>query len=271
MLVYLRGNYLHNKCIENKLNNGFSKEERTEKKEIKFTKSIIMVLQQFYEQKKKKIQEIINPGQTQNDTVRLFNDNVFEDTGVTYPLILFKYNNIVWNTSSEKEYKADVDFSVFVILAPSYANDYLESFELARKIDQAILLHPNKSERTKNEQDILNGVTTIPLITNSALKVREGQYTVEDDHWAKNNYYIWEINYSTTLIEKEYKKRYTMISNEFFVQNDIDEDKELVRKNLKEIGYDLDDYNEVEYNGKKLLVYKNVEEHLIVNNKDVEL
>jgi hypothetical protein len=40
---------------------------------------------------------------------------------------MFKYNNVVWNTSSEQEYKADVDFSVYVVLNTAFNGDYLES------------------------------------------------------------------------------------------------------------------------------------------------
>ncbi len=231
-----------------------------------------MILKQYYEQKKQKIHEIINPGQVINNSVRLFNDNVFADSDIEFPLIMFKYNHIKWNTSSEKEYKADVDFSIFIVLKPSFENDYLESFDLASKVDQAILLHPNKAEIRKNKEDISNGITEIELISNSSLKVSEGQYTVEDDYWEKNSYYIWEINYSTTLIEKEYKKRYTMISNNFFNETDINDKEEEVRGNLRKIGFDLDDYNQVEYNGKKLLVIKNVDEKLTINDiKEVNL
>lgn len=232
-----------------------------------------MVLQQYYEQKKQKIHEIINPSQSVNNTVRLFNDSVFTNDSLTFPLVLFKYNNVKWNTSSEKEYKADVDFSVFIILEASFQDDYLECFDLAQKIDKAILLHPDRSELRQNQQDIADGVTNVELITNSSLKVREGQYVVEDEYWEKNNFYIWEINYSTTLIEKEYKKRYTMISNEFFDQTDIDggEREAALRRDLRTLGFDLDDYHQVQYNGKDLLVYKNIDEQLILNATEVEL
>ncbi len=232
-----------------------------------------MILQQYYEQKKEKIDSIVNAN---GNRVRigLYSDRIFDEEDEDEPVIMFKYSDVVWNTSSEKEYKADVCFSVYIVLNDKFEKDYIESFELARQVDQAILLHPNRSEIRSNQEAISNGDTEIELIKNSALKVMEGQYTVEEDNWKKNNFYIWEIKYKTTLIEKEYKKRYTMISNNAFKKRQLDggEKEALVRKNLLALGYDLDDYKEVEYNGKKLLVFKKVKEELSINNtKEVVL
>lgn len=237
-----------------------------------------MVLQQFYEQKKVKIDEIVNSERPNRDqiTIGLYNDRVFKgaDQDKDNPIIMFKYNDVIWNTSSEKEYKADVDFSIYIVLQGRFSDDYIESFEVARQIDQAILLSPTKEDIHNNREDIQNGVTDIELITNSAFKIQEGQYTVEEDHWEKNDFYIWRINYKTTLIEREYKKRYTMISNQFFEESDIDngQKEEELRVNLRKLGYDLDDYYQVQYNGKDLLVYKNVEEELSINDlKEIAL
>lgn len=225
-----------------------------------------MVLQQYYTQIKEKIESIIKDDPLINNTVRLFNDNVFkEGNSIKFPLIMFRYNDVFWNTSSEKEYKADVNFSVFIVLESLLNDDYIKSFELARKVDEAILLHPTKREILQNNGDVLAGITDVKLITNSAFKIREGQSIVEEDYWNKNNFYIWEINYKTTLIEKEYKKRYTMISNNFFVEQDITNNEEQLRIDLKRIGFDLDDYYLVEQNGKKLLVFKNVEEQILTS------
>lgn len=230
-----------------------------------------MVLLQFYEQKKAKINEIINTNRPAQDPVEigLYNDRIFKRTGNSIvPVIMFKYNDVIWNTSSEKEYKADVDFCIYVVLNGDFENDYIESFEIAQLIDKAILLSPTKEDLRNNKDDLENGITDIPLITNSTFKVKERQYTVEEDHWEKNDFYIWEIHYKTTLVEQEYKKKYTMISNQFFVESDIDgEDKEEeLRISLRKLGYDLDDYHQVQYNGKDLLVYKNVDEQLSIND-----
>lgn len=231
-----------------------------------------MVLQQFYEQKKAKIDSIVNQNRPERDRIKigLYNDQVFSgaDEERNNPIIMFKYKDIIWNTSSEKEYKADVDFCIYIVMQGKFSDDYIESFEVARQIDQAILLHPTQEDIRNNNNDIQNGVTDIELITNAAFKIREGQYTVEEDHWDKNNFYIWEISYKTTLIEKTYKKRYTMISNQFFNESDIDGGiaEEELRTNLRKLGYDLDDYHQVQYNGKDLLVYKNIDEQLSIND-----
>ncbi|AXT59712.1 hypothetical protein D1816_04855 [Aquimarina sp. AD10] len=223
-----------------------------------------MILQQYYEQKKEKIDSIVN-AESNRVRIGLYSDRVFDEEDEDEPVIMFKYNDVVWNTSSEKEYKADVDFSVYIVLNDKFERDYIESFEIARQVDEAILLHPNRSEIIINNEAIADGETEIELIKNSALKVKECQYTVEEDHWKKNNFYIWKITYKTTLIEKEYKKRYTMISNGAFNRRELEQKEEQVRVNLRKLGYDLDDYNNVEYNGKQLLVLKNVKEKLTIN------
>lgn len=234
-----------------------------------------MILQQYYEQKKAKIDSIVNADRPGNRQIRigLYNDRVFRDSEDSRdPVIMFKYGDVVWNTSSEKEYKADIDFCIYVVLQGRFANDYIESFEIARQIDRAILLHPDRAEIRQNKEDISSGATDIELITNSAQKVREGQYTVEEDHWDKNDFYIWKISYKTTLIEKEYKKKYTMITNRFFTKRKLENNEQQVRRDLSDLGYDLNDYYEVTYNGQDLLVFKKVREQLEINDlKNINL
>jgi len=238
-----------------------------------------MVLKNYYEQKKKAIRKALTVENSDGKplNIELFSDSVFTNSNYKFPVILFKYKNIKWNTSSEQEYKADVEFSVCIILDPSEPSDpeepsssnYIEVFDIANQVDQAILLSPTSGELRQNKEDIQTNDTVLPLITNSAFKISEGQYTVKDDFWDKNNFFIWEINYKTTLIESVYKKRYTMISNEFFNQNDIDTDIDEVRKKLSAIGFNLDDYYLQERNGKPLLVLKEVNETINTKiNKD---
>jgi len=59
-----------------------------------------------------------------------------------------------------------------------------------------------------------------------------------------------------------------MISNQFFTESDIDGavKEEELRTNLRKLGYELDDYHQVQYDGKDLLVYKNVDERLSIND-----
>lgn len=222
-----------------------------------------MILKNYYEQKK---QSIIRAVRDLNNSinVELFSDSIFTNSNYNFPIVLFKYKNIEWNTSSEQEYKADVEFCVCIVLEPSMA-DYIGVFDIANKVDEAILLRPTKADINENNIAIASDDTIIPLITNSVFKTSERQYTVEDDFWEKNNYFIWEINYKTTLVEKSYKKRYTMISNGFFNNDDLNNNIEGVRSNLRRIGLDLDDYHLVERNGKQQLIIKEVEERLTFN------
>ncbi len=226
-----------------------------------------MILKEYYEQKKQAIlKKVGEEGRSIN--VELFNDSVFTNTDYNFPLILFKYKNIVWNTSSEQEYKADVEFSICVVLSPTRA-DYLEVFDIANQVDQAILLNPTRGDIIQNKDDISLDDTILPLITNSTFKTSEGQYVVEDDFWEKNNFFIWEINYKTTLIETAYKKRYALVSNGFFEKKDLrPKNIEELRNKLSAIGFDLNDYHLVERDGKKLLEIKKIKEQLVIN-KDI--
>ncbi len=235
-----------------------------------------MILKDFYAQKKGIISSLINENLNPKNQipVGLFNDLVFKPkANVNFPLVMFKYNHIDWNMSSENEYKADVDFSVFIVLDSDFKDDYLEVFDLAKKIDDAILLHPTSSEIRENKEAIENEEDVSELIANSAFKIKECQFTVEDDNWEKNEFFIWEINYKTTLIERTYKKRYTMISNQFFTESELSNnaEREKVKESLRKIGYDLNDYYEKEIDGKKLLVFKEIEENLTINSRNLKL
>ena len=235
-----------------------------------------MILKDYYAQKKSIIATLIseNLNFPNNINVGLFNDLVFKPkANVDFPLVMFKYNHVEWNTSSENEYKADVDFSVFIVLNSEFEEDYLDVFDISREIDKAILLHPTNSQIRENKEAIENGEDIPELISNSAFKIKECQSTVEDDNWEKNEFFIWEINYKTTLIERTYKKRYTMISNGAFTKANLNNEKrrEKVRESLRSLGYDLNDYYEKEIDGKKLLVFKKVKESLNINSQELKL
>lgn len=235
-----------------------------------------MILKNFYAQKKSLISSFINENRNSKEeiTVSLFNDLAFKPKAkVKFPLVMFKYNHIDWSTSSENEYKADVDFSVFIVLNTAVEDDYLDIFDLTKLIDKALLLHPTETELRENQEAIQNGETITELITNSTFKVKECQRTVENDNWEKNEFFIWEINYKTTLIEQMYKKRYTMISNNAFTKANLNNEKRRakVKASLRTLGYNLDDYYEVEEDGKKFLKFKKITEKLIVNNNEIKL
>jgi hypothetical protein len=169
-----------------------------------------MILKEFYNEKKNAIETEFNSDAL---TVHLYNDAVFK-TSIDKPVAMFKYHNISWETSSEKNYKADVSFSLYVVMpigsAPS--PNYEEVFEIAQRIDKSIL--------SANNNNAL-------IDTNSTFKVKEKQYSNEYDYWSKNDYFIWEITYKTTLIENSLKKKYILFNNG------------LSNEELEELGYNL--------------------------------
>lgn len=169
-----------------------------------------MILKQFYTEKKNAIQTEFN---SEALTVHLYSDSIFKTT-IENPIIMFKYDNISWETSSEKNYKADVSFCIYVVMpiGTILSSNYEEVFDIAQRIDKSILL--------ANSSNAL-------IDTNSTFKVKEKQYNNEYDYWNKNDYFIWEITYKTTLIENTLKKKYILFNNG------------LSNEELEELGYNL--------------------------------
>lgn len=169
-----------------------------------------MILKDFYTEKKNAIGTEFS---TNAPTVQLYSDAVFKTT-IDKPLVMFKYDTISWETSSEKNYKADVSFCLYIVLPINNTSltRYEEAFEMAYRLDKAIL-----SDKSSNAF----------LDTNSTFKVKEKQYTNEADYWDKNDYFIWEITYKTTFIENILKKKYILFNNG------------LSNEELEKLGYDL--------------------------------
>lgn len=169
-----------------------------------------MILKDFYTEKKNAIETEFS---TNAPAIQLYSDAVFKTT-IDKPLVMFKYDTISWETSSEKNYKADVSFCLYIVLPIDSAssNRYEQAFEMAYRLDKAIL----------------SGTSSNTFLdTNSTFKAKEKQYTNEEVYWNKNDYFIWEITYKTTLIENILKKKYILFNNG------------LSNEELEELGYDL--------------------------------
>ncbi|MFB9079018.1 hypothetical protein ACFFLS_10030 [Flavobacterium procerum] len=169
-----------------------------------------MILKEFYNQKKNAIEtELVSIA----PTVQLYSDSVFK-TAVETPIVMFKYDAVNWETSSEKNYKADVSFSLSIVLPVGNVStpNYEEAFDIASRIDKAVLSGDNSNAF---------------IDTNSTFKVKEKQYCNQEVYWAKNDYFIWEINYKTTLIENALKKKYILFNNG------------LSNEELENLGYNL--------------------------------
>lgn len=169
-----------------------------------------MILKDFYTEKKNAIETEFS---TNAPAIQLYSDAVFKTT-IDKPLVMFKYDTISWETSSEKNYKADVSFCLYIVLPidNSSLNRYEQAFEMAYRLDKAIL-----SDSSNNNF----------LDTNSTFKIKEKQYTNEEVYWNKNDYFIWEITYKTTLVENILKKKYILFNNG------------LSNEELEKLGYDL--------------------------------
>ncbi|WP_291287017.1 hypothetical protein [Flavobacterium sp.] len=169
-----------------------------------------MILKDFYNEKKNAIQSAFT---ADAPTVQLYSDVIFK-TSIETPVVMFKYDNINWETSSEKNYKADVSFCLYIVLpvdtisSTSYAN----AFDIAQRIDKAVLSNNNSNSH---------------IDSNSTFKIKEKQCTNEHTYWNKNDYFIWEITYKTTLIENTLKKKYILFNNG------------LSNEALEDLGYDL--------------------------------
>lgn len=167
-----------------------------------------MILKEFYKEKKSAIEKEFS---FNAPAVHLYTDTVFKNT-IPLPTIMFKYDVISWETSSEKNYKADVAFCLYIIMPIGIVSSYEDVFDIACNIDKAIL-------STTNTNSFID--------KHSTFKIKEKQYTNEDAYWEKNNYFIWEITYKTTLIENDLKKKYILFNNG------------LSTKALEDMGYNL--------------------------------
>ncbi len=169
-----------------------------------------MILKEFYNEKKSAIQTEFTSNAL---TVHLYSDAIFK-TAIATPIAMFKYDTITWETSSEKTYKADVSFCLYIVLPVGTisSKSYEDVFEIAHRIDKAVLSNSNRNAF---------------IDTNSTFKIQEKQCTNEHDYWDKNNYFIWKITYKTTLIETTLKKKYILFNNG--LSNDV----------LEEMGYNL--------------------------------
>jgi len=169
-----------------------------------------MILKDFYTEKKNAIETEFT---SNAPTVQLYSDAIFK-ASIETPVVMFRYDTVNWETSSEKNYKADVSFCLYIVLpvetisSTSYAN----AFDIAQRIDKAVLSNSNSNAA---------------IDTNSTFKIREKQFTNEHTYWNKNDYFIWEITYKTTLIENILKKKYILFNNG------------LSNEELEDLGYDL--------------------------------
>ncbi len=161
-----------------------------------------MILKDFYLDKKARIEtEASFSGSIPNIT--LYNDSIFR-TPITTPIVLFKYDNVDWKTSSEQTYKAEVAFCIYIVLPLQSeladVQNYESVFDIAQSIDKAILL------------DDTTG--TFLIDSNSTFKTKERQYcNLDQDNWENTDYFIWEISYKTTLIDVALKSRSGFIYN----------------------------------------------------------
>lgn len=165
-----------------------------------------MILKDFYTEKKNAVETEFSSSAT---TVQLYSDAVFK-TPITEPTVMFKYDAVNWETSSEKNYKADAAFSFYIVM-PIASTNYEDVFEIAHRIDKAVL-YPSSNAL---------------IDTNSTFKVKEKQYCNEQDYWSKNDYFIWKLTYKTTLVENTLKKKYILFNNG------------LSNEELEELGYNL--------------------------------
>ena len=173
-----------------------------------------MILKQFYNQKKEALKNKLSADFESNPKVHLYTDAVF-DEAISVPVVMFKYDGVHWETSSEKTYKADVLFSIHIVMPKNEVNleAYEDVFDLAQSIDSVILS---------------GHVSDAFIDTHSTFKVHEKQWlNSQSSYWNKNDYFIWEIGYKTTLVENALKKKYNLIRNG------------VLESEITNLGYDL--------------------------------
>ncbi|MEL6559387.1 MAG: hypothetical protein AAFQ94_14445 [Bacteroidota bacterium] len=228
-----------------------------------------MVLLDFYEQVKNQVKKTFKESDHKYPKMSLYTDRVFNaPEEVSFPLIMFKYKDVNWQTSSERVYKASVLFSVYIVDEPNVNHRYQNILEKANLVDVAILKHPTAEEIAQNQQDIANGTVASNLIPNSTQKISERQCTVEDYPWEKNNYFIWEICYATTLVENAHRKKYTMLTDNAFSITDLQEEQkqQQISEELGRDGIDLAEYLPLEDPSKSKIIDQSIKYSIDVNS-----
>ncbi|MEM6829931.1 MAG: hypothetical protein AAF551_05405 [Bacteroidota bacterium] len=210
-----------------------------------------MVLLNYYIQIKNQLEKVLVDRGKPSVSVSFYSDTVFTaPEAVRFPLLLFKYDRVDWQTSAEREYKASVSFCVYVVMEPEAQHDYTEALQIASMVDRAILLTPSS---LSNENEVVTA--------GSIHKCCEKQCTVDEYPWEKNQYFIWEITYETTLIERALKKNYTLLTNGVFTKQELDDpDRRLAIENqLAQKGIVLEDYLSEGADQHRATIEKNVE------------
>lgn len=234
-----------------------------------------MILLNYYKQVKENITKELFKAGIKNVKIHLYNDSVFVNSVEnTAPVILFKYKDVAWQTSSQREYRATVIFNIYVVLNTNKEQDYTQALTLSDIVNETVLLHPTQEEIQLNIQELEEGKQVRQLIPNVVQKVKENQQTVEGDFWEKNNFFIWEIQFETSLIESVYKKRYTLITNNVFSIEDLSDPvyKEEIKNKLASEGIDLDFYLSLSEDDKVKLVSDQVTHEVkSLKNKIVKL
>ncbi|MFK7000193.1 hypothetical protein [Flavobacterium oreochromis] len=159
-----------------------------------------MILKHFYKEKLSILKNELNSLTKESPTIHLYTEDIFNND-ITTPIFMFKYDTIKWESSSEKTYKADVLFSISIVLpkTQNLLENYELAFDYAQKIDTAIL--------TKNHNNKF-------IDNHSTFKIEEKQHiNANQSHWTKDNFFIWEITYKTTLVENTLKRKYILINN----------------------------------------------------------
>ena len=97
-----------------------------------------MILKDFYLDRKARIEAEAGFSGNVPD-ITLYNDYVFRQP-INNTTLLFKYDCVDWDTSSEQTYKADVTFCIAIILpleGEVAANqNYENAFDIAQSIDK---------------------------------------------------------------------------------------------------------------------------------------
>ncbi|WP_299767956.1 hypothetical protein [uncultured Dokdonia sp.] len=162
-----------------------------------------MILKKFYLDKKERIETEMSYSGFM-PTIALYTKTAFKNS-VKTPTVLFKYNAVNWKTSSEENHIAEVSFSLFIVLPIEDNKANLKQhecvFDFSKSVDKAIL-SSNKRLRGVDE-------SSSEMLT---FKVEEKQCPNHMQDSDNNvNHFVWELTYTTTLVENNDKNFYSLI------------------------------------------------------------
>lgn len=212
-----------------------------------------MVLNSFFKTVKSHIESHLKSSDGTPVKLSLYSDAYFRQQGpLKSPRVFFRYKDVLWEQGASGFRQGQVSFQISIVFPPQLYQQFSGVFSMASEIDNAL-------------RAVSSASTNAVAVSNPILKIREGQRLESQMVWEKIDFSIWEMEYTTTLIDTGQVKHYNLLLNNAFSKDDLKQPakKEALIEKLGKQGIDVTVYTD----GKAELVDKIIT-HKIELNKE---